>query len=552
MKNPCFLLQILLLASLMACSLSVPSKYHTGNDAATDPDQDTAEIDVIGDEGVIPPPTCGNGTIEEGEACDDGNTVDGDGCDADCTFTCSGDGDCQDGNLCNGTEACILDAHTCTTGTWLADGFVCVAEPRQICLGGVCMPSTCGDGFLDTAAGEFCDPPGGSCLGDCTLGCGGDMDCPDDENPCNGDEFCDPSGHVCARSAPLGDGDACGSEPRMICLGGSCQQSLCGDGFVDGGVAPPEECDDGNGWPGDGCENDCTFTCRENADCNDGNACNGEETCDGAAHVCLPGPIPPPGSACDDGRFCTLTDTCNSVGICSGTGNTCDDRIVCTEDTCNEPTDSCTNTILADHCLISGACLFRGALNPENPCRACQPALSQTSWTALPDMSPCADPAGLNPGVCCGGTCRTGGSCCTDADCPAACTGDAEACSDIDDPAVCGTQTGCAWLGTADPTCEGSRSCSDIRGLNLAECQACGCSGLINSGGYWHCTGLTGPTPCGDLGDDMCFTCGCELSWVGSCSGTHPACPTYATEPDCWMQNYCVWSQLLCMTYRCQ
>ena len=29
--------------------------------------------------------SCGNGTVEQGEACDDGNRVDGDGCQADCT-----------------------------------------------------------------------------------------------------------------------------------------------------------------------------------------------------------------------------------------------------------------------------------------------------------------------------------------------------------------------------------------------------------------------------------------------------------------------------------
>jgi cysteine-rich repeat protein len=80
------------------------------------------------------PDTCGNGTVEPGEACDDGNTLSGDGCNAVCSSTghC-GDGvidageGCDDGNLLDGDccsatcqpeaegQACN-DASACTTG----------------------------------------------------------------------------------------------------------------------------------------------------------------------------------------------------------------------------------------------------------------------------------------------------------------------------------------------------------------------------------------------------------------------------------------------------
>src|SRR5262249_24531687 len=38
--------------------------------------------------GALPasPSSCGNGTLDRGEACDDGNNQDGDGCEADCTL----------------------------------------------------------------------------------------------------------------------------------------------------------------------------------------------------------------------------------------------------------------------------------------------------------------------------------------------------------------------------------------------------------------------------------------------------------------------------------
>ncbi|MEQ9496197.1 MAG: MYXO-CTERM sorting domain-containing protein [Deltaproteobacteria bacterium] len=67
-----------------------------------------------------PVPVCGNGQVEEGEACDDGNAASGDGCEADCSITqlppACGDGNldpgemCDDGNLISG-DGCDM---TCT------------------------------------------------------------------------------------------------------------------------------------------------------------------------------------------------------------------------------------------------------------------------------------------------------------------------------------------------------------------------------------------------------------------------------------------------------
>jgi MYXO-CTERM domain-containing protein len=34
-----------------------------------------------------PAPVCGDGAVQEGEACDDGNAIDGDGCEASCVPT---------------------------------------------------------------------------------------------------------------------------------------------------------------------------------------------------------------------------------------------------------------------------------------------------------------------------------------------------------------------------------------------------------------------------------------------------------------------------------
>lgn len=100
------------------------------------------------------------------------------------------------------------------------------------------------------------------------------------------------------------DGEHCGEADGMICLRGECVPSRCGDGFVDEG----EECDDGNSIVRDGCENDCTTSCRDDSDCDDGNICNGIERCivvgngsRGGGKLCVSGPAPQCGVVEGDG-----------------------------------------------------------------------------------------------------------------------------------------------------------------------------------------------------------------------------------------------------------
>jgi cysteine-rich repeat protein len=85
--------------------------------------------------------TCGNGILEDGEACDDHNLVSGDGCDANCTVTACGNGIVTAGEEC--------DDHNLVGG----DG--CRAN---------CTLEVCGDGILDP--GEDCDD-GNTVDGDC-------------------------------------------------------------------------------------------------------------------------------------------------------------------------------------------------------------------------------------------------------------------------------------------------------------------------------------------------------------------------------------------------
>jgi cysteine-rich repeat protein len=284
-------------------------------------------------ESLCAPATCGNKTLDPGEECDDGNLVAGDGCEANCRFSCHADGDCNDGNPCNGTERC--DAHLCARGLPLADGAACTGGT---CRARLCAPAGCGNGTLDP--GEECDDnnrvAGDGCEANCLFSCHVDADC-SDGNPCNGTETCG-SNHVCATTAPLADGTLCGG--GKICRGKLCALASCGDRIVEA----PEECDDGNVVAGDGCENDCNFTCSLDRQCDDLDPCDGTETC-ASNHACAGGAPPPSGTLCDADANAATRDLCTD-GTCHRSvcgdgftdafnGEQCDDHNLANMDGCN-------------------------------------------------------------------------------------------------------------------------------------------------------------------------------------------------------------------------
>lgn len=161
-----------------------------------------------------------------------------------------------------------------------SDGEVCGADGKSICLDERCVTSSCGDGYLDTAGGEECEDDneiaGDGCTA-CRFDCTTNNDC-DDGLICTGSESCDVSNHRCLPGGLAKDGTVCqqSSGAQGVCNGGVCVQLGCGNGAPDGN----EQCDDGNKVSGDGCENDCTWTCQQNGDCDDGDPCTGKETCD--------------------------------------------------------------------------------------------------------------------------------------------------------------------------------------------------------------------------------------------------------------------------------
>jgi cysteine-rich repeat protein len=220
--------------------------------------------------------SCGDGNVDPLEECDDANLVGGDGCESDCTYSCTSGADCDDAEACDGVETCSLADHTCAAGAISPDGTACdrggSMMTRDICRGGSCLPSQCGDGYLDAMAGEACDDGNSvnadGCDTDCTFSCQTNEDC-DDGLVCDGSETCDGPSHRCTAGTAQPDGTPCATG---LCLGG-----VCGGGS-DGGTGGH----DGGGL----------MTCVRDRDCATDEQCCG--TCPTAPNVCYPtlGPCP--------------------------------------------------------------------------------------------------------------------------------------------------------------------------------------------------------------------------------------------------------------------
>ena len=261
-------------------------------------------------------------------------------------------GACTDGDACTTGESC--QAGTCSGGT----GTDC-SHLDDVCNAGVCNPSTGGCEALAANEGGACDDglfctvsdacSGGTCAG------GAARDCSAAGDACN-DGACNDVADAC-EAVPVPEGAAC--DDGLFCNSGE----TCTGGSCNGGAAT--DCDDGVGCTADAC-NEAADACDnvpQDATCADGLYCNGDEACDGLLG-CQAGTavdcddavactldtcneatdscdFVASDGACDDGLYCNGVETCDSLLGCQAGIPPCDDGIACTQDSCNEATDSC-------------------------------------------------------------------------------------------------------------------------------------------------------------------------------------------------------------------
>jgi len=347
---------------------------------------------------------CGDGVVNSGEDCDDGAANGTTGCTATCTFACVDPAiDCAAAPTCQ-VATCGTD-HVCafiaeTNGTSCGAG--------QVCKDGACISDgTCGNGIVDGI--EDCDFGGGSngpntgCKEDCTFSCADQAAC-DDANPCNGAETCDAitvggqMGKKCSPGTGLANGTSCGAAD--ICINQACTPGICGDSYT----TTPEECDDANVTMGDGCENNCKYTCLSTdvtRNCTPADPCQGQGTCSSTTHTCAPGTPLANNTPCGTGGYCKA-GVCTQPVCTNGMvelGETCDDGNQTNGDGCDDDcTYSCVNA--ATDCGTPAAC-------QKYQCTAgytCQsvPDTAQNGMTCGTSGQMC------NNGSCTGGVCGNG------------------------------------------------------------------------------------------------------------------------------------------------
>ncbi|MEZ4293848.1 MAG: DUF4215 domain-containing protein [Polyangiaceae bacterium] len=270
---------------------------------------------------------------------------------------------------------------------------------------------------------------------------------------------------------------------------GGAIDPVCGDGIL----TPPELCDDGNTLIGDGCDNDCSFSCTKgtpqgDAKCDDDDPCNGAETC-ADTHVCIPGTSQPDGTPCGEAKICKSA-TCSDISCGDGyldPGEDCDDANL-------DPTDGCD------------ACQFPCVVDPDcdNGDLCAGLAVCEVDHTCT--YEPAADGTPCPGGACVSGACKL--STCGD--------GVVEPGEECDDGNIVGGD-GC------EPTCkstclDAATDCPSPLPCNKAACTP-----------QKTCT--TEPDPAQD-GQD----CGVDLQCsAGACIGVGASCGNGVIEPgeDC-------------------
>ncbi|MSP62316.1 MAG: DUF4215 domain-containing protein [Myxococcales bacterium] len=459
---------------------------------------------------------CGNGVKEPGEACDFGagngaNT----GCEKLCKLSCAKQPDsCTDGNPCNGLETCgdvTINGQVgakCSPGVPAANGTACGA--KAICLGGLCKPSACGDGFLDLAAAEQCDlgagnGPGTGCEQTCKFSCQNPVtDCLKAAPACQL-WSCD-ANHICAGIADAAkNGQTCGV--NLVCKAGACVApgAVCGNGVKD----PGEACDFGNAnGVGAGCEKTCIFSCTKAPDsCSDGNPCNGTETCGNVTvgnqvgQKCSAGVALANGTACGNGAIC-LAGACKASACGDGfidklTGEVCDFGVA------NGPNAGCEKNCKLSCTAMPNSCSDG---NPCNGTESCGAVVVGGQSGAK-----CSPGVALVDGTVCGV-----GQICLVAVCKASACGDGfldkGAAEQCDFGAGNGVATGC------EKTCKFSctilpNSCPDMNACNGTE--TCGAVVVGGKSGQKCSAGVAVPDGAACGAGNICLGATCKLSVCG-------------------------------------
>ncbi len=400
---------------------------------------------------------CETNLVSTGSAC-------GDGTNTECNLsdTCDGAGGCLS-NLVSAGIACGDSSNTDCTAPDSCDGAgVCLANhvaDNSVCddglfcnVGELCTSGICGGGNSRdcsdslTCTTDVCDEPGVACVstldaGNCLVG--GVCFAESDLNPANDCQSCDTAVSTgaftdLAMGASCDDGDACSGTGRP------------GIGF--------DTCDGVGtcfGTPDPQCNDDCPFaipaleganlSSNFNRGPDDAEAsCQIDSNndiwfvytalCGGDVFISTTGSLLLPSNdtvmsvfdeclvnggveiACDDDSGVGLQAALVFVAVAG------EDYFIRIAGFEQNQGDVVLNVSTVNDCVINGACVIAGGINPANGCEACIPGVSTMDWSPRLEGATCGDPTDTecdSPDACNGsGVCETNpkpdGTACSD------------------------------------------------------------------------------------------------------------------------------------------
>lgn len=309
----------------------------------------------------------------DGTMCDDGLwcTIDDTCVSGNCAGeirTCSNLSDaCHEGSCELDQDQCV--AHEKPDNTQCDDGLWCTEDDR--CQGGSCTGAAKSCNDSDDCTIDNCDEDNDRCLNvlnpNGSEGNPGQAPCANNlDDDCDGlTDLQDPDCSNCGMDADCDDSNPCTSD--------SCIMGLCHN---DSAAMDGSNCDDGY-WctVADRCENGvCSGNLR---DCDEYDEECGYGVCDLDVDSCVAQPLAD-GTDCDAGSWCSVDNTCTS-GVCGGgVERDCSDSDQCTEDACDDQSDSCHHVFtehpeVLDYCadnldqdcdgMTDGCCLGDGSFS---------------------------------------------------------------------------------------------------------------------------------------------------------------------------------------------
>ena len=483
-----------------------------------------------------------NNPCSSGDSCAAGKCVGGAN-----ICACQADSDCagkNGGDLCKGVFVCdkakvpfqcvikagsvpVCDASKDTacassqcdgkTGTC---GLVAEANGKVCDDGSVCtVADTCVTGLCKAGSAPGCDD-GNSCTTD---SCDAKLGCSNAANvlPCEDSNKCT-SGDTCLNKA-CAAGPAKKCDDTSVCTADSCDPTSGGCVFA----PQPGTCDDD-----DACtQNDAcaVAVCKGTAvNCDDPNACT-LDSCSkasGCGHANITAP-------CDaDGNACTENDACKNGACGAGLAKVCNDNKVCTTDTCDKVTGTCTfgnNTSACDDgnaCTGSDLC-GNGAC--AGIAKKCDDGNACTDDSCQASNGTCVF-ANNNK------TCDDGNLCTSSDTCAAgSCSGAPVVCNDNQ---VC-TNDSCT---VADGTCgfvNNTKACNDGKPCTTNDlCGAGSCAGTAKScADSDACTADSCNATTGTCANTPIVGCGGNCSAPSDCNDSNPCTDNQCAGGKCAFAN---------------